>query len=174
MEVLWGLPSGNFQPSLRDFPSLEFLPRTASWAKVSRPCGTHCAIGSYPLALATEVRLWPVPNFFKALRLVFQQALGIHPFEKERWPIGHGRRICFANPKAMPYPSINMELGGNMETAQSKIEFGQALRDIRPVVASAGQKGARRLCGEPGFMGNGRIQKRLEVWLRTRPLHRIF
>src|SRR5450631_2967777 len=39
-----GLPSDNFQSSLRDFSSLEFLPRTASWAKFSRPCGTHSAI----------------------------------------------------------------------------------------------------------------------------------
>ncbi len=47
MEVLWGSPPGNFQSSLRDFSSLEFLPRTASWAKFSRPCGTHFAIGSH-------------------------------------------------------------------------------------------------------------------------------
>jgi hypothetical protein len=37
-------PPGNFQSSLRDFSSLESLPRTASWAKFSRPCGTHFAI----------------------------------------------------------------------------------------------------------------------------------
>jgi hypothetical protein len=36
-----GSPPGNFQSSLRDFSSLESLPRTASWAKVSRPCGTR-------------------------------------------------------------------------------------------------------------------------------------
>jgi hypothetical protein len=41
MEVLWGRPQGNFQSSLRDFSSFESLPRTASWAKFSRPCGTH-------------------------------------------------------------------------------------------------------------------------------------
>src|SRR5450631_3936456 len=36
-----GLPPGNFQSSLRDFSSLEPQPRTASWAKFSRPCGTR-------------------------------------------------------------------------------------------------------------------------------------
>src|ERR1700738_4900438 len=46
MEVFSGSPPGNFQSSLRDFSSFEFLPRTASWAKFSRPCGTHFAIGS--------------------------------------------------------------------------------------------------------------------------------
>ncbi len=44
MEVLWGSPPGKFQSSLRDFSSFEFLP-TASWAKFSRPCGTHFAVG---------------------------------------------------------------------------------------------------------------------------------
>ena len=33
--------------ALRDFSSLEFLPRTASWAKFSRPSGTHFAIGRF-------------------------------------------------------------------------------------------------------------------------------
>jgi hypothetical protein len=41
MEVLWGSPPGNFQSSLRDFSFFEFLPRTASWAKLGRPCGTY-------------------------------------------------------------------------------------------------------------------------------------
>jgi hypothetical protein len=45
MEALWGSPPGKFQSSLRDFSSFEFLPRTASWAKFSRPCGTHFAVG---------------------------------------------------------------------------------------------------------------------------------
>jgi hypothetical protein len=31
-----GLPPGNFQSSLRDFSSLESLPRTTSWAKFSK------------------------------------------------------------------------------------------------------------------------------------------
>ena len=38
--------AGNFQLSLRDFSSLESLPRTASWAKFNRPSGTHLAIVS--------------------------------------------------------------------------------------------------------------------------------
>ena len=71
---------------------------------------------------------------------MFQQSLGIHPFEKERWPIGDWRWIGLSNAEAMAHTRINMELGGNMETAQSKIEFGQALRDIGPVVSSASQK----------------------------------
>ncbi len=36
---------GNFQSSLRDFSSLESLPRTKSWAKFSRPCGTRSRDG---------------------------------------------------------------------------------------------------------------------------------
>jgi hypothetical protein len=32
------LPPGNFQSSLRDFSSLESLPRTASWAEFSHTC----------------------------------------------------------------------------------------------------------------------------------------
>jgi hypothetical protein len=39
------IASGNFQSSLRDFSFLESLPRTASWAKFSRPSGTHSARG---------------------------------------------------------------------------------------------------------------------------------
>src|ERR1700688_4580795 len=42
-----GSPGGNFQSSLRDFSSLESLPRTASWAKFSRPCGTNLAIARF-------------------------------------------------------------------------------------------------------------------------------
>jgi hypothetical protein len=38
-------PPGKVQSSLRDFSSLESPPRTASWAKFNRPCGTHFAIG---------------------------------------------------------------------------------------------------------------------------------
>src|ERR1700688_773478 len=45
MGVPRGLPPGNFQSSLRDFSSLESLPRTASWAKFSRPCGTRLGGG---------------------------------------------------------------------------------------------------------------------------------
>ena len=58
MGVPTGWPSGNFQSSLRDFSSLESLPRTASWAKFSRPCGTHFATRrfSHPL-FSPEVRL---------------------------------------------------------------------------------------------------------------------
>jgi hypothetical protein len=40
-----GLPR-NFQSSLRDLSSLEISPRTTSWAKFSRPCGTLLAIGA--------------------------------------------------------------------------------------------------------------------------------
>jgi hypothetical protein len=49
IEVL-GSPPGTFHSSLRDFSSLESLPRTASWAKFNkfnRPCGTHLAIGRF-------------------------------------------------------------------------------------------------------------------------------
>jgi hypothetical protein len=46
--------ASNFQSSLRDFSSLESLPRTASWAKFSRPYGTHPAILSSHLD--TEAR----------------------------------------------------------------------------------------------------------------------
>jgi hypothetical protein len=41
------VPVDHFQSSLQDFSSLEFLPRTASWAKFSRPCGTHLVIGGF-------------------------------------------------------------------------------------------------------------------------------
>jgi hypothetical protein len=75
-------------------------------------------------------------------QLAFQQALGIHPFEKQQWPIGDWQWVGLSNTEAMAYPSINMELSGYVETAQSKIELDQALRDVGPVVASAGQKGA--------------------------------
>jgi hypothetical protein len=73
----------------------------------------------------------------------------------------------------MAYPRVNMELGGYVQTAQSKIEFGQALRDVGPVVPSAGEKRARGLCREPGVMGNGWIQKRLKIRLGTRSLNKI-
>jgi hypothetical protein len=36
MEVLWERLRVKFQSSLQDFSSLEFLPRTASWAKFSK------------------------------------------------------------------------------------------------------------------------------------------
>src|SRR5216684_6162945 len=50
---------GSFQSSLRDFSSLESLPRTASWAKFSRPCGTDFAVdGSHADSLAPEVRFY--------------------------------------------------------------------------------------------------------------------
>jgi hypothetical protein len=107
-------------------------------------------------------------------QLVFQQALGIQPFEKKRWPIGNWRWIALANAKAMAHPRVNVKLSGYVETAQRKIEFCQALRDVGPVVASAGQKSARRLGGEPRVMRNSRIQKRLEVWLGTGALHKVF
>jgi hypothetical protein len=38
---------GDFQSSLRDFSSLESLPRTASWPKFSRPCGTQFAVDGF-------------------------------------------------------------------------------------------------------------------------------
>jgi hypothetical protein len=43
IEGLWGSPSSNFQSSLRDSSSFESLPRTASWARFSRPFGTSHA-----------------------------------------------------------------------------------------------------------------------------------
>ena len=36
---------GDFQPSLRDWIVARFSPRTASWAKLSRPCGTSSRNG---------------------------------------------------------------------------------------------------------------------------------
>src|ERR1700733_142629 len=55
MEVLKRYPSANLQSSLRDFSSFEFLPRTASWAKFSRPCGTHFVI-TWALVLDGQVQ----------------------------------------------------------------------------------------------------------------------
>jgi hypothetical protein len=70
MEVLWGSPSGCFQSSLRDFSSFEFLPRTASWAKFSRPCGTQLHDGRFSRTHFTPrrdkifmARLKPCPSF---------------------------------------------------------------------------------------------------------------
>jgi hypothetical protein len=57
-----------FQSSLRDFSSLASLPRTASWAKVSRPFGTQLSACSRffvfdPLSTSTcEVRLGRLPG----------------------------------------------------------------------------------------------------------------
>src|SRR3984885_4976875 len=51
--------AGNFQSSLRDFSSLESLPRTASWAKFSRPSGTHLVIvGSHADSKALVMSEW--------------------------------------------------------------------------------------------------------------------
>ena len=69
MEVLWRSPSGYFQSSLRDFSSVEFLPRTASWAKFSRPRSTssgqalrdsfHFAIGAHAHTLTLSGIRYP-------------------------------------------------------------------------------------------------------------------
>ena len=53
----------NFQSSLRDFSSLEFLPRTASWAKFSRPCGTQLGNGVLKSKHAFTARLKLCPSF---------------------------------------------------------------------------------------------------------------
>ena len=45
-----GLPLSYFQSSLRDFSSLESLPRTTSWAKFNRPCGTEFGNGVHTRA----------------------------------------------------------------------------------------------------------------------------
>jgi hypothetical protein len=63
MGVPWGLPAGIFQSSLRDFSSVESLPRTASWAKFSRPYGTRfklALMGLRPVLLGpcTPWRTW--------------------------------------------------------------------------------------------------------------------
>ena len=65
-----GSPSGNFQSSLRDFSSLESLPRTASWAKFSRPCGTILqSLGSQ------RTHFKPVPPSLGRTRLAFTRRI---------------------------------------------------------------------------------------------------
>ena len=97
---------------------------------------------------------------------MLQQSLGIHPLQKEGSPAGHRRWIGLANAEAMAHARINMEFGGYVETAgQDKVR--QTLRDVRPVVASAGQESAGCLRREPGVMGDCWIQERLKVWFGT-------
>src|SRR5450631_4603048 len=67
-----GLPSDNFQSSLRDFSSLEFPPRTPSWAKFSRPSGTHSAIGRFSRRLFSPYLNPAKPFGLQALRYSFQ------------------------------------------------------------------------------------------------------
>jgi hypothetical protein len=47
MEGLWDRLRVSASRPYGTFSSLESLPRTASWAKFSRPCGTHFAIGRF-------------------------------------------------------------------------------------------------------------------------------
>src|ERR1700732_1240450 len=85
------LPPGNFQSSLRDFSSFESLPRTASWAKFSRPCGTHFAIGSHAGLKAVpfkESAQRCLRRLFTAARCSFP-GLGSFPGERlaaDLWP----------------------------------------------------------------------------------------
>src|SRR3984885_10789751 len=66
--------AGNFQSSLRDFSSLESLPRTASWAKFSRPCGTHFAIGRFsrkPVSIFAVLRFMYYSSLLRTTRRRF-------------------------------------------------------------------------------------------------------
>jgi hypothetical protein len=61
-----------FQSSLRDFSDGACRPRTPSWAKFSRPCGTECKFPvftqtlkprSRPLSSQLRLHGWPKQNF---------------------------------------------------------------------------------------------------------------
>ena len=70
-------PSGSFQSSLRDLSSLEYLPRTAFWAKFSRPSGTHLSQSA-----GSHTPLKPVP-FKKRPRHLSQ------PLRRQLCPSSH-------------------------------------------------------------------------------------
>jgi hypothetical protein len=112
MEVPWDCRD-NFQSSFRDFSSLEFLPRTVSWAKFNRPCGTRFRDGrSHAPSSAAEVRFFEASGakcFFSRLRIRQERSEGrtsgakalirlaccgtaeAVPFVERRFPIGDGQ-----------------------------------------------------------------------------------
>jgi len=68
LKVVQDCVAAYFQPSLRDWSSFQIQPRTASWAKFSRPCGTEFGNRVLSQALkpspvqACAARLKPCPS----------------------------------------------------------------------------------------------------------------
>jgi hypothetical protein len=113
-----GLPPSNFQSSLRDFSSLKSLPKTASWAKFSRPSGTHFGIGQCGTAEAEAVPF--VQRVFPQTELATEATSSAPEASIQRAVLNRLRNMPHRNPR------LGIEVGNGTSDLQYPVVRSRA------------------------------------------------